>query len=130
MPVGEATASPSRRLRQRLGVLVVAFGLLWALFLFYLTVRQRAEWEPSSAELREQVLELSRKYVRTMVREGARHDPGSPPFQGSFDLHSTLALLLNDILQRVQDLELTVTGLHNSTRVGASHLGTGIPGKV
>lgn len=52
---------------QKLSLLLLVFGLAWGLMLLRYTVHQPRH--QSSAELREQILELSRQYVKVLTEE-------------------------------------------------------------
>lgn len=56
-----------RNMSQKLSVLLLVFGLAWGLMLLRYTVQQPRR--QSSAELREQILELSRQYVKVLTEE-------------------------------------------------------------
>ncbi|KAF0024701.1 hypothetical protein F2P81_023503 [Scophthalmus maximus] len=60
---------------QKLSLLLVVFGLAWGLMLLRYTVQQPRH--QSSAELREQILELSRRYVKVLTEEN-QNAPGGP----------------------------------------------------
>lgn len=60
---------------QKLSVLLLAFGLAWGLMLLRYTVQQPRH--QSSAELREQILELSRRYIKVLTEEN-QNAPGGP----------------------------------------------------
>lgn len=52
---------------QKLSVLLLVFGLAWGLMLLRYTVQQPRQ--QSSAELREQILDLSRQYIKVLTKE-------------------------------------------------------------
>lgn len=56
-----------RNMSQKLSLLLLVFGLAWGLMLLRYTVQQPRH--QSSAELREQILELSRQYVKVLTEE-------------------------------------------------------------
>lgn len=60
---------------QKLSLLLLVFGLAWGLMLLRYTVQQPRH--QSSAELREQILELSRRYVKVLTEEN-QNAPGGP----------------------------------------------------
>lgn len=64
-----------RNMSQKLSVLLLVFGLAWGLMLLRYTVQQPRH--QSSAELREQILELSRRYVKVLTEEN-QNTPGGP----------------------------------------------------
>lgn len=64
-----------RNMSQKLSVLLLLFGLVWGLMLLRYTVQQPRH--QSSAELREEILELSRRYVKVLTEEN-QNAPGGP----------------------------------------------------
>lgn len=56
-----------KNMSQKLSVLLLVFGLAWGLMLLRYTVQQPRH--QSSAELREEILELSRQYVKVLTEE-------------------------------------------------------------
>lgn len=64
-----------RNMSQKLSVLLLLFGLAWGLMLLRYTVQQPRH--QSSSELREQILQLSRQYVRVLTEEN-RNALGGP----------------------------------------------------
>lgn len=64
-----------RNMSQKLSVLLLLFGLVWGLMLLRYTVQQPRH--QSSAELREEILELSRRYVKVLKEEN-QNAPGGP----------------------------------------------------
>lgn len=64
-----------RNMSQKLSVLLLLFGLVWGLMLLRYTVQQPRR--QSSAELREEILELSRRYVKVLTEEN-QNAPGGP----------------------------------------------------
>lgn len=56
-----------RNMSQKLSLLLLVFGLAWGLMLLRYTVQQ--PHNQSSTELREQILELSRQYVKVLTEE-------------------------------------------------------------
>ncbi|KAM4689414.1 coiled-coil domain-containing protein 126 isoform 1-T2 [Discoglossus pictus] len=90
---------------QKLSLLLLAFGFIWGLMLLrYTFLYPRHQ---SSTELREQILDLSRRYVKALAEENKDMinggDGGS--MAGFADLKRTIAVLLDDILQRLGKLE-------------------------
>ncbi|XP_067864942.1 alpha-1,6-mannosylglycoprotein 6-beta-N-acetylglucosaminyltransferase A-like isoform X2 [Heterodontus francisci] len=109
-----------RNTSQKLGVLLLIFGFIWGLVLLRYTVQQPKH--QNSAELREQILELSKRYVRALAEENhnAVDGPHGASMAGYADLKRTIAVLLDDILQRLGKLENKVdyvitSGLTNNT---------------
>lgn len=60
---------------QKLSILLLVFGLVWGFMLLHYTVQQPRH--QSSTELREQILELSRQYVKVLTVEN-EHALGGP----------------------------------------------------
>ncbi|XP_076865500.1 coiled-coil domain-containing protein 126 [Brachyhypopomus gauderio] len=109
-----------RSVSQRLSVLLLLFGLAWCVLLLRYTVTQPRR--QSSAELRQQILELSRRYVRALSEEN--HDPAraqGPSMAGYADLRRTIAVLLDDILSRLRKLEGRLDTAVNASAHNSSH---------
>ncbi|XP_008419909.1 coiled-coil domain-containing protein 126 [Poecilia reticulata] len=110
-----------RNMSQKLSVLLLVFGLAWGLMLLRYTVQQPRH--QSSAELREQILELSRRYVKVLTEEN-QNAPGGPQgtsMAGYADLKRTIAVLLDDILTRLVKLEGKIELAANSSLTNTSH---------
>ncbi|XP_077405718.1 coiled-coil domain-containing protein 126 [Vanacampus margaritifer] len=110
-----------RNMSQKLSVLLVVFGLAWGLMLLRYTVQQPRH--QSSAELREQILELSRRYVKVLTEE-SQNAPGGPQgttMAGYADLKRTIAVLLDDILERLVKLEGKIELAVNASLTNTSH---------
>ncbi|KAM3597032.1 uncharacterized protein V6R79_025043 [Siganus canaliculatus] len=115
-----------RNMSQKLSVLLVVFGLAWGLMLLRYTVQQPRH--QSSAELREQILELSRRYVKVLTEEN-QNAPGGPQgtsMAGYADLKRTIAVLLDDILTRLVKLEGKIELASNSSSSNISHTAGGV----
>ncbi|XP_036422883.1 coiled-coil domain-containing protein 126 [Colossoma macropomum] len=113
-----------RSMSQRLSVLLLLFGLAWCLLLLHYTVTQPRR--QSSAELRQQILELSHRYVKALSEEN--HDPSrphGPSMAGYADLKRTIAVLLDDILNRLVKLEGRVDAAVNASAHNSSHTAGG-----
>ncbi|XP_069791302.1 alpha-1,6-mannosylglycoprotein 6-beta-N-acetylglucosaminyltransferase A isoform X2 [Narcine bancroftii] len=96
---------------QKLGFFLVAFGFIWGMMLLHFTIQQRTQHE-SSAMLREQILDLSKRYIKALAEENQNVADG--PYVGTmtaYDLKKTLAVLLDNILQRLGKLESKVDNL-------------------
>ncbi|KPP58596.1 hypothetical protein Z043_123564 [Scleropages formosus] len=65
---------------QRLGLFLVSFGFIWGMMLLHFTIQQRAQHESSTA-LRQQILELSKRYVKTLAEEN--HSVVDGPYVGT-----------------------------------------------
>ncbi|XP_069769993.1 alpha-1,6-mannosylglycoprotein 6-beta-N-acetylglucosaminyltransferase A-like [Narcine bancroftii] len=94
-----------RNASQKLSALLLMFGFIWGLVLLRYTFQQPKH--QNSAELREQILELSKRYVRALAEENqnAIDGPQGASMAGYADLKRTIAVLLDDILQRLGKLE-------------------------
>ncbi|XP_023678110.1 alpha-1,6-mannosylglycoprotein 6-beta-N-acetylglucosaminyltransferase A-like [Paramormyrops kingsleyae] len=123
---------------QKLGFFLVSFGFIWGMMLLHFTIQQRSQHE-NSAALRQQILELSKRYVKALAEEN--RDVMDGPYVGTmtaYDLKKTLAVLLDNILLRLGKLESKVdvvifnaTGnLTNGTATGATASSTGNADKV
>lgn len=142
-----------RNMSQKLSVLLLLFGLAWGLMLLRYTVQQPRH--QSSAELREQILELSRQYVKVLTEEnqnalgglqgtsmagyGKRSHEGSSKKRTDLfielflfcllhaaDLKRTIAVLLDDILTRLVKLEGKIESVVNASSTNASHSAGGV----
>ncbi|XP_077362841.1 coiled-coil domain-containing protein 126 [Festucalex cinctus] len=110
-----------RNMSQKLSLLLLVFGLAWGLMLLRYTVQQPRH--QSSAELREQILELSRRYVKVLTEE-SQNAPGGPQgatMAGYADLKRTIAVLLDDILERLVKLEGRIELAVNASLTNTSH---------
>ncbi|XP_077599979.1 coiled-coil domain-containing protein 126 [Stigmatopora nigra] len=114
-----------RNMSQKLSLLLLVFGLAWGLMLLRYTVKQPRH--QSSAELREQILEISRRYVKVLSEE-SQNSPGGPQgaaMAGYADLKRTIAVLLDDILARLLKLEGKLELAVNASITNSSHKGIG-----
>ncbi|XP_062846240.1 coiled-coil domain-containing protein 126 [Trichomycterus rosablanca] len=110
----------SRSMSQRLSVLLLLFGLVWCLLLLHYTVSQPRR--QSSTELRKQILELSHRYVKAISEENNELTrPHNPSMAGYADLKRTIAVLLDDILNRLVKLEGRVDAAVNASLHNSSH---------
>ncbi|CAN2391931.1 6-mannosylglycoprotein 6-beta-N-acetylglucosaminyltransferase activity, partial [Pristimantis euphronides] len=78
------------------------------MMLLHFTIQQRTPHESSSV-LREQILDLSKRYIKALAEENRNVVDG--PYVGTmtaYDLKKTLAVLLDNILQRIGKLESKV----------------------
>ncbi|XP_068603047.1 coiled-coil domain-containing protein 126 [Brachionichthys hirsutus] len=115
-----------RNMSQKLSVLLLLFSLVWGFTLLRYTV-QRPRHQ-SSAELREQILELSRRYVKVLTEEN-QNSPSGPQgtsMAGYADLKRTIAVLLDDILTRLVKMEGKIEGMVNSSSTNVSHTAGGV----
>ncbi|XP_063041729.1 coiled-coil domain-containing protein 126 [Engraulis encrasicolus] len=106
-----------RNMSQKLSVFLVVVGLCWGLLLLHYTLRRPSH--QSSAQLRQQILDLSRRYVKALSEES--QDPATGPqgtsMAGYADLKRTIAVLLDDILTRLVKLEGLVDSAVNASSV-------------
>lgn len=110
---------------QRLSVLLLLFGLAWCLLLLHYTITQPRR--QSSSELRKQILDLSQRYVKALKYEN--HElamPHNPSMAGYADLKRTIAVLLDDILNRLVKLENRVDAAVNASLHNTSQTAGGI----
>ncbi|KFP26461.1 Alpha-1,6-mannosylglycoprotein 6-beta-N-acetylglucosaminyltransferase A, partial [Colius striatus] len=125
--------SPWKLSSQKLGFFLVTFGFIWGMMLLHFTIQQQTQHESSSV-LREQILDLSKRYIKALAEENKNVVDG--PYVGTvtaYDLKKTLAVLLDNILQRIGKLESKVENLvlngtgansTNNTTTPAPGLGT------
>ncbi|XP_051948459.1 coiled-coil domain-containing protein 126 [Xyrauchen texanus] len=112
-----------RSMSHRLSIFLVLFGLAWCLLLLHYTVTQPRR--QTSAELRQQILELSHRYVKVLSEENQNPSrPHGTSMAGYADLKRTIAVLLDDILNRLVKLEGKVdaavnASMHNMSRSAA-----------
>ncbi|XP_073692704.1 alpha-1,6-mannosylglycoprotein 6-beta-N-acetylglucosaminyltransferase A [Garra rufa] len=113
---------------QKLGFFLVSFGFIWGMMLLHFTIQQRATHE-SSTQLRMQILDLSKRYIKALAEENQSVMDG--PYVGTmtaYDLKKTLAVLLDNIMQRLSKLENKVDNImYNGTSTNLTN-GTGTPG--
>ncbi|XP_053115175.1 coiled-coil domain-containing protein 126 [Hemicordylus capensis] len=90
---------------QKLSLLLLVFGFIWGIMLLRYTFQHPRQ--QSSAELREQILDLSKRYVRALAEENKNimNSGNGVAMAGYADLKRTIAVLLDDILQRLVKLE-------------------------
>lgn len=124
--------TPWKLSSQKLGFFLVTFGFIWGMMLLHFTIQQRTPHE-SSTVLREQILDLSKRYIKALAEENRNVVDG--PYVGTmtaYDLKKTLAVLLDNILQRIGKLEskvdtLVVNGTGSNSTNGTT---TAIPSIV
>lgn len=90
---------------QKLSMFLLVFGIIWGLMLLRYTFQYPRR--QSSAELRGQILDLSKRYVKALAEENKNLMNGGSgaSMAGYADLKRTIAVLLDDILQRLVKLE-------------------------
>ncbi|XP_012689928.3 coiled-coil domain-containing protein 126 [Clupea harengus] len=109
-----------RNMSQKLSVFLVLLGFCWGLLLLHYTLSR--PHHQSSAQLRQQILDLSRRYVKALSEES--QDPSGlqgTSMAGYADLKRTIAVLLDDILTRLVKLEGLVDTAVNASAVNTSH---------
>lgn len=122
--------SPWKLSSQKLGFFLVTFGFIWGMMLLHFTIQQRTQPE-SSSMLREQILDLSKRYIKALAEEN--RDVVDGPYAGvmtAYDLKKTLAVLLDNILQRIGKLESKVDNLVNGTGANSTNSTTAVPSLV
>ncbi|CAM5111975.1 unnamed protein product [Natator depressus] len=114
-----------KNMSQKLSCLLLVFGFIWGLMLLRYTFQHPRH--QSSAELREQILDLSKRYVKALAEENKNIMNGGngASMAGYADLKRTIAVLLDDILQRLVKLEnkvdyIVVNGSATNTTNGTS----------
>ncbi|EPY79473.1 alpha-1,6-mannosylglycoprotein 6-beta-N-acetylglucosaminyltransferase A [Camelus ferus] len=143
-----ALFTPWKLSSQKLGFFLVTFGFIWGMMLLHFTIQQRTQPE-SSSMLREQILDLSKRYIKALAEENRNVVDG--PYagvmtayaaydtcrvKGAFvslgaDLKKTLAVLLDNILQRIGKLESKVDNLViNGTGTNLTNSTTAVPSLV
>ncbi|XP_053322337.1 coiled-coil domain-containing protein 126 [Spea bombifrons] len=96
---------PRKSVSHKLSILLLAFGFIWGLMLLRFTFQYPRH--QSSSELRDEILDLSRRYVKALAEENKAIVNGGNggSMSGYADLKRTIAVLLDDILQRLGKLE-------------------------
>ncbi|KAG7467320.1 hypothetical protein MATL_G00152110 [Megalops atlanticus] len=110
---------------QKLGFFLVSFGFIWGMMLLHFTIQQRATHESSTA-LRQQILDLSKRYIKALAEENQNVMDG--PYVGTmtaYDLKKTLAVLLDNILLRLGKLESKLDNIIYNGTGGNLTNGTG-----
>ncbi|KAM8770390.1 coiled-coil domain-containing protein 126 isoform 1-T3 [Rhynchonycteris naso] len=114
-----------KNMSQKLSFLLLVFGLIWGLMLLHYTFLQPRH--QSSVKLREQILDLSKRYVKALAEENKNTGDveNGASMAGYADLKRTIAVLLDDILQRLVKLEnrvdyIVVNGSAANTANGTS----------
>ncbi|XP_028926692.1 coiled-coil domain-containing protein 126 [Ornithorhynchus anatinus] len=114
-----------KNMSQKLSLLLLISGFIWGLMLLRYTFQHPRH--QSSAELREQILDLSKRYVKALAEENKNiaNSGSGASMAGYADLKRTIAVLLDDILQRLVKLEskidyIIVNGSATNTTNGTS----------
>ncbi|NXB07164.1 CC126 protein, partial [Cnemophilus loriae] len=115
-----------KNMSQKLSMFLLVFGIIWGLMLLRYTFQYPRR--QSSAELRGQILDLSKRYVKALAEENKNlmSGGGGASMAGYADLKRTIAVLLDDILQRLVKLEnkvdyIVVNGSATNTTNGTNH---------
>ncbi|XP_065609594.1 coiled-coil domain-containing protein 126 [Cyrtonyx montezumae] len=115
-----------KNMSQKLSMFLLVFGIIWGLMLLRYTFQYPRR--QSSAELRGQILDLSKRYVKALAEENKNMMNGGSgaSVAGYADLKRTIAVLLDDILQRLVKLEnkvdyIIVNGSASNTTNGTSN---------
>ncbi|KAK4817730.1 hypothetical protein QYF61_026530 [Mycteria americana] len=66
--LGIMAFSPWKLSSQKLGFFLVTFGFIWGMMLLHFTIQQQTQHESSSV-LREQILDLSKRYIKALAEE-------------------------------------------------------------
>lgn len=72
---------------QKLGFFLVSFGFIWGMMLLHFTIQQRASHE-NSAVLRQQILDLSKRYIKALAEENQSVMDG--PYVGTMTAYGEL----------------------------------------
>ncbi|XP_013027302.1 coiled-coil domain-containing protein 126 [Anser cygnoides] len=115
-----------KNMSQKLSMFLLVFGIIWGLMLLRYTFQYPRR--QSSAELRGQILDLSKRYVKALAEENKNLMNGGSgaSMAGYADLKRTIAVLLDDILQRLVKLEnkvdyIIVNGSATNTTNGTNN---------
>ncbi|KAJ8365963.1 hypothetical protein SKAU_G00147940 [Synaphobranchus kaupii] len=118
-----------KNMSQKLSALLLLSGLIWGLLLLRYTFQQPSR--QTSAQLRQQILDLSHRYVRVLTEENRQAaGPQGPAMAGQADLKRTIAILLDDILQRLVKLEGKVDAVVNGSLTNVTHSLGSVPAPV
>ncbi|XP_036372235.1 coiled-coil domain-containing protein 126 [Megalops cyprinoides] len=116
-----------RNVLGKLSALLLLCGLVWGVLLMRYTF-QRPQHQ-SSSQLRQQILDLSHRYVKVLTEENRNAaGPHGTSMAGYADLKRTIAVLLDDILQRLVKLEGKVDAVMNGSLTNSTHTVGGHPG--
>eukprot|EP00069_Balaena_mysticetus_P009621 bmy_20355T0 len=92
-----ALFTPWKLSSQKLGFFLVTFGFIWGMMLLHFTIQQRTQPE-SSSMLREQILDLSKRYIKALAEENRNVVDG--PYAGVMTAYAP-CLLLASLEQQV-----------------------------
>ncbi|XP_078701029.1 alpha-1,6-mannosylglycoprotein 6-beta-N-acetylglucosaminyltransferase A-like isoform X2 [Branchiostoma floridae x Branchiostoma belcheri] len=95
---------------RRIGMLLVLLGFAWGCTLIHFTLT-RSERSNESEALRKKILTMSREYVKEVAKkaesspDGLLEEPEEAAAGYGFDMKKGFAVLLNDMLKRLDKLE-------------------------
>ncbi|OCT60971.1 hypothetical protein XELAEV_18046997mg [Xenopus laevis] len=90
-----ALFTPWKLSSQKLGFFLVTFGFIWGMMLLHFTIQQGTQHESSSV-LREQILDLSKQYIKALAEENRNVMDG--PYVGTMTAYGGLFLLETQLL--------------------------------
>uniref|UniRef100_A0A8D0C6L4 alpha-1,6-mannosyl-glycoprotein 6-beta-N-acetylglucosaminyltransferase n=1 Tax=Salvator merianae TaxID=96440 RepID=A0A8D0C6L4_SALMN len=79
--------TPWKLSSQKLGFFLVAFGFIWGMMLLHFTIQQKTQHESSSV-LREQILDLSKRYIKALAEENRNVVDG--PYVGTMTAYDLI----------------------------------------
>ncbi|XP_066264116.1 alpha-1,6-mannosylglycoprotein 6-beta-N-acetylglucosaminyltransferase A-like isoform X1 [Branchiostoma lanceolatum] len=95
---------------RRIGMLLVLLGFVWGCTLIHLTLT-RTDQSDGGEALRKKILTMSREYVKEVAKraesspDGLLEAPDEPAAGYGFDMKKGFAVLLDDMLKRLDKLE-------------------------
>eukprot|EP00057_Strongylocentrotus_purpuratus_P009231 XP_011663705.1 PREDICTED: alpha-1,6-mannosylglycoprotein 6-beta-N-acetylglucosaminyltransferase A-like [Strongylocentrotus purpuratus] len=115
-------------LSRRFGIIVFLTMIMWTYTLFTFALYRTEPDVPESVKLKEQILELSKQYVKALSDEqGAGEGKNLPEAYSSYDLKKTMAVLLDSILERLGKLEKKVDhAISNGTQNLLRNISSGL----
>ncbi|XP_041481614.1 alpha-1,6-mannosylglycoprotein 6-beta-N-acetylglucosaminyltransferase A-like isoform X2 [Lytechinus variegatus] len=103
-------------LSKRFGIIAFLTMILWTYTLFTFALYRTEPNVPESVKLKQQILELSKQYVKALADE-QQEGKNLPEAYSSYDLKKTMAVLLDSILERLGKLEKRVdSAISNGTQ--------------
>lgn len=87
--LGIMAFSPWKLSSQKLGFFLVTFGFIWGMMLLHFTIQQQTQHE-SSTVLREQILDLSKRYIKALAEENKNVVDG--PYVGTVTAYGKCVL--------------------------------------
>ncbi|XP_061464929.1 alpha-1,6-mannosylglycoprotein 6-beta-N-acetylglucosaminyltransferase A isoform X2 [Rhineura floridana] len=79
--------TPWKLSSQKLGFFLVTFGFIWGMMLLHFTIQQKTQHESSSV-LREQILDLSKRYIKALAEENRNVVDG--PYVGTMTAYDLI----------------------------------------